>query len=145
MFKVLIPAVAALGLIAFAAKTQPVVGEHMAPTDPIGWHLSKEGETAKLAFGVADSDSLAMLVTCAPGDTTAVVYGDVRPEVAKAETASVSMDETRVSVRGGALRDLADKGLLKVAGEDGAFQIAATESERRAIGQFLDYCGGKPA
>ncbi|CAN5175385.1 hypothetical protein BH09PSE1_BH09PSE1_23300 [soil metagenome] len=151
MFKILLPAVAALGLVAFAAKTQPVVTE-AAPTQAtsavegassMGWHVSHEGETAKLAYGVANSDQLAMMVTCAPGDATAAVYGDVRPEGSKA--AASSMDETRVPVRAVALRDLADKGSMTVVGEGGAYRVAATANERRAIGEFLDYCDRKQA
>ena len=97
MFKTLIPAVACLGLVAFAAKTQPVVAA-LDPADAVqtmAWHISTEGEMAKLAYGVANSDQLAMMVTCAPGDATAAVYGDVRPAGAGAEAAS-PMDETRV-------------------------------------------------
>lgn len=146
MFKILVPAVAILGLAAFAARTQPVATPlSAAPVAAVmGWHVSHEGETAKLAYGVANSDQLAMMVTCAPGDATAAVYGDVRPAVAKTETAS-AMDETRVSVRDVALRDLADKGAMTVVGEGGAFRVAASGHERRAIGEFLDYCSRKRA
>lgn len=144
MFKILIPAVAALGLIAFAAKTQPVAAEvaSMQTASVMGWHVSHEGETAKLAYGVANSDQLAMMVTCAPGDRTAAVYGDVRPEGSKAAS---SMDETRIAVRDVALRDLADTGAMTVVGEGGAFRVAASSTERRAIAEFLDYCGRKQA
>ncbi|CAN5417251.1 hypothetical protein BH10PSE1_BH10PSE1_07710 [soil metagenome] len=144
MFKILIPAVAALGLIAFAAKTQPVVAKAspMQTASAMGWHVSHDGETAKLAYGVANSDQLAMMVTCAPGDRTAAVYGDVRPE---GSSAASGMDETRIAVRDVALRDLADKGAMTVVGEGGAFRVAATSNERRAIGEFLSYCSRKQA
>lgn len=146
MFKILIPAVAALGLVAFAAKTQPAVTdlEPAAAAQTMAWHLSTEGETAKLAYGVANSDQLAMMVTCAPGDTTAAVYGDVRPAGAAAGTAS-SMDETRVPVRNAVLQDLVDKGAMTVVGDGGSFRIRASIEERRGIGQFLDYCSRKNA
>lgn len=146
MFKILIPAVAALGLIAFAAKTQPVGGDRMAApaASSMGWHVSHEGQTAKLAYGVANSDQLAMMVTCAPGDETAAVYGDVRPLGAKTDLMS-DMDETRVSMRDASLRDLADKGAMTVVGDGGAFQVRATADERSAIGEFLHYCGRKQA
>lgn len=147
MFKILIPAVAALGLVAFTAKTQPLVETTSAVTaaPAMGWHVSYEGSTAKLAYGVADSDQLAMMVTCAPGDATAAVYGDVRPEGSKA--AASSMDETRVSLRDVSLRDLASRGAMKVVGDGdgGAWRLAATAGEQRAIGQFLAYCDRKQA
>ena len=145
MFKILIPAVAALGLVAFAAKTQPAVTDFAAPTaDAMAWHLSQEGDTAKLAYGVANSDQLAMMVTCAPGDATAAVYGEVRPSTARAD-ASSGMEESRVSIRDAGLRDLADKGAMRVVGDEGAFVIRASAPERRGIGQFLDYCSRKSA
>lgn len=141
MFKTLIPAVACLGLVAFAAKTQPVVAA-LDPADAVqtmAWHISTEGEMAKLAYGVANSDQLAMMVTCAPGDATAAVYGDVRPAGASAEAAS-PMDETRVPLRAAALQDLADKGAMTVVGDGGSFRIRASAQEQRGISQFLDYC-----
>jgi hypothetical protein len=146
MFKILIPAVAALGLVAFAAKTQPITDVASPAPMPaaMGWHVSHEGRTAKLAYGVANSDQLAMMVTCAPGDATAAVYGDVRPSDGKANRTS-SLDETRISVRDASLRGLADKGAMTVAGEGGTYRIAASGTERRAIGEFLDYCSRKRA
>eukprot|EP01036_Dinobryon_divergens_P054361 gene54361-72643_t len=77
MFKVLIPAVAALGLVAFAAQSRDVApevdaqGVMAAPV--MGWSVHHEGALAKLAYGVAHSDQLALMVTCMPGDTTAAV------------------------------------------------------------------------
>jgi hypothetical protein len=109
----------------------------------MGWHVSYEGSTAKLAYGVANSDQLAMMVTCAPGDATAAVYGDVRPEGSKA--AASSMDETRVSMGDTSLRDLFAKGDMKVVGEGGTYRVAANADERHAIGAFLAYCDRKQA
>ena len=141
MFKILIPAVACLGLVAFAAKTQPIATgiEPASAVQPMAWHLSKEGEVAKLAYGVAHSDQLAMRVTCAPGDATAAIDGDFRP-VGAASPDSDGMAETRVPVRDPALQKLAAKGSMTVVGEDGAFRIRASVQERRGISQFLDYC-----
>lgn len=141
MFKLLIPAVAALGLVAFAAKTQPVVNDiAAAPTaSGLGWYVTHEGETAKLAYGIANSDHVAMMVTCAPGDTSASVYGDVRPASAKVMARS-DMQEASVPVRDATLRDLADKGSMTVVGDGGVFRINATAGERRAIAGVLEYC-----
>ena len=149
MFKILIPAVAALGLVAFAAKTQPMADAVARPVERssqtgLGWHVSHEGAMAKLAYGVANSDQLAMMVTCAPGDTTAVVYGDVRPAVSHAVAVS-PMDETRIAVKNSPLRSLVEDGRISVQGEGGVHRVSATTSERRAIAEFLGYCARKQA
>ena len=149
MFKILIPAVAALGLVAFAAKTQPVADAVSPPVERsspagLGWHVSHEGAMAKLAYGVANSDQLAMMVTCVPGDTTAAVYGDVRPTVSHA-VALTPMDETRIAVKNSPLRSLVEDGRISVQGEGGVHRVSATTSERRAIAEFLGYCARKQA
>ena len=145
MFKILIPAVASLGLLAFAAKTQPMAAvdaPHAA--EAMAWHLSQEGEMAKLAYGVANSDQLAMMVTCAPGDATAAVYGDVRPLAAEADD-SAAMDEARISLADADLQGLASRGAMRVVGDGGAFLVRASARERTGIGQFLAYCSHKTA
>ena len=145
MFKILIPAVASLGLLAFAAKTQPVAAVDAPPAaEAMAWHLSREGEMAKLAYGVANSDQLAMMVTCAPGDATAAVYGDVRPLAAEAD-ASAPMGEARISVADADLRNLATRGAMRVVGDGGAFMVRASARQRTGIGQFLAYCSHKTA
>jgi hypothetical protein len=104
MFKILVPAVAALGLVAFAAKTQdwshedaePAAAMTAASAMPVmGWHLSYEGSMAKLAYGVENSDQLAMMVTCAPGDRSAVIYGDVLPASPRLAQASMGGEGRR--------------------------------------------------
>lgn len=146
MFKILIPAVACLGMVAFAAKTQPVVSVSESPpaAEAMSWHLSQEGVMAKLAYGVANSDQLAMMVTCAPGDPTANVYGDVRPVAAEMES-GVPMDQARIPLSDKDLHDLAARGSMRVIGDDGAFLVRASLREQRGIGQFLDYCTNKTA
>lgn len=142
MFKILIPAVAALGLVAFTAKTQPVVNDvpAVASADAMAWHLSQEGDMAKLAYGVANSDQLAMMVTCTPGQANAAVYGDVRPTTARSDASS---DETVIPIRDAGLRGLAEQGAMRVVGDEGAFIIHASAPERQGIGQFLKYCTRK--
>lgn len=151
MLKVLIPA-AALGLAALAVQTRSAD----APTDAIpdeamGWFLSHDGEEAKLAFGVAHSDVLAVMMTCAAGAGQAKVYGDVKPlgaAVVQARHGPSSLDplsgdlieDIRISVAHPALRGLAERGVIKVEGEGGIFQIKATRAERDAARRFLAYC-----
>ena len=150
MFKILIPAVAALGLVAFAAQTKTPVVESAEAASAMGWHLSHEGAIAKLAYGVENSDQLALMMTCMPGDATAVVYGDVQPatRLVQAAMGPADMDplsggdayETRIPVRDAALRGLADGKGMAVNGEAGSFRLKASTQERRVVGDFLAYC-----
>lgn len=152
MFKIVIPAVAALGLIAFAAQSQPTSSEAPTGVAPMGWHLSHEGQMAKLAYGVANSDQLALMMTCERGQTQAVVYGDVQPASPRLIKASLTTsaidplsgglaDEARISVNDPAMQQLARLGKLPVDGEAGRFELTATSEERRLIGDFFAYCG----
>ena len=151
MFKIAIPAVAALGLIAFAARSQATNLDVQSDVAPMGWHLSHEGSLAKLAYGVENSDQLALMMTCEPGQTQAVVYGDVQPAgprviKASAETAidPLSGDlssEARISLRDPALQQLVLSGKLPVEADAGQFELSANPVERRLIGDFFAYCG----
>jgi hypothetical protein len=150
MFKMLLPAVATLGLVAFAAES----GAGAPPQDTtvstpaMGWSVHHEGALAKLAYGVANSDQLALMVTCMPGDTTAVVYGDVQPDGARMTRASLEIDplsggeaeEMRVPVGHPGLANLAARGRMTVVGEAGRFELGATTKERRLVADFLAYC-----
>lgn len=151
MFKIAIPAIAALGLIAFAAQSQATNLEAQTGTAPMGWHLSHEGSLAKLAYGVENSDQLALMMTCERGQAHATVYGDVKPASPRVIKASMSaaidplsgalVDETRMSVRDPALQQLALTGKLAVEADAGEFELSASPDERRLIGDFFAYCG----
>ena len=151
MFKIALPAVAALGLIAFAAQSRATDADTPAASTPMGWHLSHEGSLAKLAYGVENSDQLALMMTCERGQTQATVYGDVHPASPRLIKASMSTaidplsgglaGESRISVRDPALQQLARRGKLAVEAEAGAFELTATAKERRMIGDFFAYCG----
>jgi hypothetical protein len=152
MLKFAIPAVAALGLITVAAQSRATNSDvQVGPDAPMGWHLSQEGRMAKLAYGVANSDQLALMMTCAPGQTQAVVYGDVQPATPRLIRASIATaidplsgglaDESRVSVRDPALQQLVRSGRLAVEGDAGTFELTASRDERRLIGDFFAYCG----
>lgn len=151
MLKIAIPAVAALGLIAFAAQSQATNSDIQTGVAPMGWHLSHEGSLAKLAYGVENSDQLALIMTCERGQAQATVYGDVQlasPRLIKASM-SAAIDplsgglanETRISVRDPAMQQLARSGKLAVEAEAGQFELSATPAERRLIGEFFAYCG----
>ena len=156
MFKVLVPAVAALGLVAFAAQSGSMMARSGLDDAPLlggamGWHLSHDGAIAKLAYGIENSDQLALMVTCMPGDASAVVYGDVQPlggRLIQASMGPAPIDplsggdamESRISLHDVGLRALADRGQMDVQGEAGTFSIKANREERRVVGEFLAYC-----
>lgn len=151
MLKIALPAVAALGLIAFAAGSQATDSDVQTLAPAMGWHLSYEGSMAKLAYGVANSDQLALMMTCERGAARAVVYGDVQPAGARMLRTSMStaidplsgglLEETAIPVSNPALRQLAGGGSLPVVAEAGQFELSATVAERRGIGEFFAYCG----
>ena len=157
MFKFAIPAVAALGLIAVAAQSR-ATNSDVAPTEtaPMGWHLSHEGSMAKLAYGVANSDQLALMMTCEPGKTQAVVYGDVQPASPRLIKTAVTegpidpldgglADESRIPLRDPTLRGLLQHGTLEVKGDAGHFKLTARGDDRRMVEQFFAYCGTEAA
>ena len=162
MFKILIPAVAALGLVAFAAQTATPssqvedvtsVPASLAMAQPVmSWSLHHEGAIAKLAYGVENSDQLALMMTCMPGDASAIVYGDVQPQGARLIHTSgpAALDplsggeaeESRISIRDASLRGLAGSGEINMTGDAGMFRVTASRQEQRVIGDFLAYCAG---
>lgn len=152
MFKVLVPAVAVLGLVAFAAQSRDVAPESGAEgvmaAPVMAWSVHHDGALAKLAYGVANSDQLALMVTCMPGETTAAVYGDVQVEGARLTQANYAVDplsggeadETLISINDPSLAGLARDGRMTVTGDAGRFQLAASTEERRLVRDFLSYC-----
>lgn len=154
MFKFLLPAAAAVTLGAFAVQSQSADATTEAVAPAMGWHMSHDGRMAKLAYGVANSDQLALMLTCSPGERTAVAYGDVRVAGARLMQASMApaeLDpmtgepEMRVALADPALQALATRGSLAVEGEAGAARISASKDERRLVGDFLAYCGAERA
>ncbi len=156
MLKFAIPAVAALGLIAFAAQSQATNPDERLDVAPMAWHLSHEGALAKLAYGVANSDQLALMMTCGPGEAQAVLYGDVKPVGPRVHKASMRAlpidppsggleDEVRLSVDDPSLKQLARSGKMAVQGDAGAFELTATGQERKLIDDFFAYCENRQA
>ncbi len=147
MFKFIIPAIAALGLTAAAAQSYSPDAETL-PAPVMGWHLSHEGEMAKLAYGVENSDQLALMVICEPGQAMATFYGEVQPKAARLVQAAVETDplsggdafETRIAMRDPAMQSLARNGKIEVEGDAGDFMLEANAGERRLIGQFFAHC-----
>lgn len=151
MFKFVIPAVAALGLTAFAAQSYSPDAEPVVTAPVMGWHLSHEPGMAKLAYGVENSDQLALMLMCEPGRSAVTVYGEVQPKAARltqASTGPMELDplsggeafETRISLRDPAMQMLARRGKLEVQGEAGDFMLEASADEHRLIGDFFASC-----
>ena len=150
MFKVLVPAVAACALVAFAARTQTVESTPEAPA--MAWRLSYENSLAKLTYGVANSDHLAVMITCVPGESTAVVYGEAQPDSPRLVNASMgpaALDpltggdayETVIPLQDATLTNLASGGSIRLIGDTGATVLRADRAERRLAADFLTYCG----
>ena len=146
MLKFALPAVAALGLAAVAAQSYATGPAPIAPG--MGWHLSHEGDMAKLAYGAENSDQLALMLMCSPGETQAVLYGDVQPEDARfIDTAAPidplsgdMADDVRISVNGASVRGLVQTGRMRVDTETGPSLLTATRDERRLVSDFVSYC-----
>lgn len=157
MFKVLIPAAATLGLVAFAAQShsEPVVDAHVvgsaAPT--LGWHLSHEGDMAKLAYGLANSDQIVIMLTCSPGDAQAQAFGVVTPVGAVAQDGPVPVDpltglamsDAPVDLRSGAMTALRTADRLPVVGEAGPADLPVTRGDKAVIDGFFAHCGATRA
>jgi hypothetical protein len=151
MLKFITPAVAALGLTAFAAQSYSPDARPVVAAPVMGWHLSHEPGMAKLAYGVESSDQLALMLMCEPGRSAVTAYGEVQPKATRLTRVSkgaVEMDplsggdafETRISLRDPAMQTLARHGKLEVRGEAGDFILEASAAERRLIGDFFAYC-----
>ncbi|WP_339913708.1 hypothetical protein [uncultured Brevundimonas sp.] len=151
MYRILVPAVAALGLVAFGAQTRTPVDNSLTEPAAMEWLRSQEGQTAKLAYGVANSDHLALMLTCEPGQSSATVYGDLKPVGAGLVPTATSLTEidplsgegapdTHIALRDPALQDLARRGVLNVEGDSGRFRISASRSERQVVAGFFAYC-----
>lgn len=172
MFKILIPAVAALGLVAHAAQsytaedgapvalverlaTTPV---EIAPAAPaLGWHFHTEGDTAKLAYGVANSDQLVLMLMCKDGEDKVSTLGSVR---AVADTASGQtsyedpmtggiLHESEIDKHDAALADLAKTGKITVVSDQGKVTIESVPgsavADQEAVNAFFASCGSAPA
>lgn len=153
MLKFLVPAVAVLGLTAVAAQSRAPA---TAPVAPMGWHVSHEGAMVKLAYGVANSDQLALMLTCEPGQHAAAVYGEVQPAGATVSRAALGpaepdplsggdAAETRIALSDPVMRAFAERGRLQVRGEAGTFALPASRDERRVISDFFAYCASARA
>ena len=156
MFKVLIPAAGFLGLVALAAQPASSGYERQTDVQPMVWQVHHEGDLAKLTYGVPNSDQLAMMMTCLPGERSAVIYGDVQPDTPRLQRVSVNYSEpdplsggeayeTRIALDDAALTNLAERGSMRVEGAAGGFALPADEAEQVIVAQFVSYCSSARA
>jgi hypothetical protein len=168
MFKILIPAVAALGLVAHAAQSYTaddgvaaapiaLVADtqvDVAPAAPaMDWHFHTEGDTAKLAYGVANSDQLVLMLMCTQGEDRISALGSVRAEANSATDQTSYQDpmtggilhEAEIARNDAALADLAATGKMTVVSEQGKVAIGSDKADQEAVKAFFASCGTAPA
>ncbi|HEV7228575.1 hypothetical protein [Brevundimonas sp.] len=154
MLKYLIPVAATVAFAAFAAQSRSEAVIDETPVDGrLAWHLSHEGEMAKLAYGVAHSDQIVIMLTCAPGDARVQAFGVVTPAGVAVEEGSVPVDpltglamtDVAVDVNSHALSSLRDGAALPVVGEAGQADLPVTQGDKAVIDGFFAHCGATRA
>lgn len=145
----IVPAVAFMGLAIVAAKSQSA--ESVATAAPVAWHVLHDGEQAKLAYGAANSDQIALMVACDQNSDRVSVYGDMRPVAMR----QAALDgprapdplsggeawEAHVALGDAGLDSLVSHGRIALTTGDETFRVTASREERRAIDGFVTYCG----
>ena len=130
----------------------------VAEAPEMGWHLLHEGDRAKLAYGVANSDQIAVILTCAPGDRTVDIYGVVQPDTTGLTLASgghaATLDgapevdpltgamavETQAPLSDPVLAGFQRGEGLSVVGRGSRRVLDASAEERRLVDAFFGHC-----
>lgn len=161
---------AGAGLAAAALVAQPaVVAAEPQPETPamietvahapVGWHLVREGDRAKLAYGVADTDQILVMFTCSAGDPMVEVFGLAAPETDSVRFTSTAlttdiavesefdpmsgsvMIDTEVPMTARALQGFRASGRLTLTADDGAgIPAHAVQAEQAEVEAFFDHC-----
>jgi hypothetical protein len=154
MLKYLIPVAATVAFAAFAAQSRSEAVVDETPVDGrLAWHLSHEGDMAKLAYGVAHSDQIVIMLTCAPGDAQAQAFGVVTPAgVAVQEgpapvdpLTGLAMADVAVDMNSRTMASLRDGGAMPVVGEAGPADLPVTPGDKAVIDGFFAHCGATRA
>lgn len=154
-------AVAASGLAAVLGTTQADAAPEPVTTAPaapaMGWHLIQEGAQAKLAYGVAQSDHIALMMSCEAGADAVEVFAVVpgtAPDMALASggrmtelAAAPSIDPlsgalaiaTQVAADSAALERFKSTGELALVADDPR-RLDARGAERQAVDAFFRHC-----
>lgn len=160
MFAVSVAGMGLTGAIALGdtGVVSPARDLAIAEAPAMGWHLLHEGDRAKLAYGVANSDQIALIMTCAPGARVVDVYGVVQPDTHRLTLASnggvSELDgapevdpmtgamavETQAPLRDPVLAAFRDGAGLAVGGRGDRRTLEATAEERGRIAAFFAHC-----
>jgi hypothetical protein len=128
--------------------------------DGFGLHFQDEGSDVKLAYGLADSDDVALMLQCSKGagevQVTDVARDSARPVLVLASSDGVSVLSAslqpnpegqapllaaQTSVASPALAAFRRTGRISVRNGDFRYGITATGDERAAVGRFFAACG----
>lgn len=145
-----------------SAAAEPVQVEEPAPVlehAVAGWHLLHEGNRAKLAYGVANSDQILVMLSCAAGDQAVEVFGLAAPEADRVTLTSASLRspiqvepvydpmsgemavETTLPVQAEALEGFRATGRLTLTADTGEVVPAhAMQAELSDVRAFFDHC-----
>lgn len=144
-----------------AAEPQPVAPAVIETVEhaPTGWHLVHEGDRAKLAYGVANTDQVLVMFSCAAGEPMVEVFGLAAPETDSIRFTSATlttdvgvepehdpisgsaMIDTEIPTSAHALQGFRDTGRLNLTTDDGRSVPAhAVQSEQADVRAFFDHC-----
>lgn len=135
-----------------------------SPAQGLGFFLVEEGGSAKLAYGVANSDDVGLMMECAKGSSRVLVSDVARtpparePELILASAGERSKLKAKVSEGLGqplltavastetdALEAFRKSGRIEVAYSGFSYRIAARDEERPVVRRFFDACEGRRA
>lgn len=153
MFRVLIPAALLTAVLAYAARTEgalPAAALEPATGVEMTWALTSEGDMAKLTYGVPNSDHLAIMMTCAPGEGVQV-YGPLMPASPMLRQAGGAapidplsgelMQDIRLPAGDRVLDAMTRGRALRVVNDTGeAHALPVDDAEARLAERFLDHC-----
>ena len=151
---------ALISIVACAGLGGCFSGNEPRLADGFGLFFQDEGSSAKLAYGLADSDDVALMLQCAKGSgqvqVTDVARDTARPVLvlASAEGASVLLASLQPNPEGQApllaaqtradspaLAAFRDTGRISVRNGDFRYAITATSAERTSVDRFFAACG----
>lgn len=146
------------------AAAEPQTTSRMAYVEVLehaaaGWHLVREGDDAKLAYGIAGTDQVLVMLRCAAGADQVEVFGQVTPETRAIRLSSAALSTTTAVVpqadplTGGmivhanlpsnadALEGFRESGRLALtSGEATSVPAHAVRAEMPHIRAFFDHC-----
>lgn len=157
MLRFLVPGLAVVALCACSSGQNG--GRRQVPPDRPAWSASVSDGRARLAYGLPDSDAVALILDCMPHSGLITVTGPLAPgashlvlvsgqAVARIADAAKQLDpEAGVEVVSGgadphdaALAAFARTGRLARMDRDRATELPASAPERSLVRTFLDRC-----